>query len=153
MEIRVKAYAKLNLTLAVTGVRDGYHMLDSLVCTVDMFDLIKLKRRKDKLVSVEMHGRGTETLPYEKNNAVKAAEAFIKTFDTCGTDIKIFKNIPVGAGLGGSSADISGVINGMARLYGAGGAAQFAVGVDSDIMTASIKALIGALNKLLSVKK
>ena len=40
MEIRVKAYAKLNLTLAVTGVRDGYHMLDSLVCTVAMFDLI-----------------------------------------------------------------------------------------------------------------
>lgn len=35
----------------------------------------------------------------------------------------------------------------------AGGTAQFAVGVDSDIMTASIKALIGALNKLLSVKK
>ncbi len=131
MEIRVKAYAKLNLTLAVTGVRDGYHMLDSLVCTVDMFDLIKLKRRKDKLVSVEMHGRGTETLPYEKNNAVKAAEAFIKTFDTCGTDIKIFKNIPVGAGLGGSSADISGVINGMARLYGAGGAAQLKQLADS----------------------
>ena len=88
-------------------------------------------RRKDKLVSVEMHGRNTEALPYESNNAVKAAEAFIKAFGTGGVDIKIFKTIPVGAGLGGSSADISGVINGMARLYGAGGEKQLKELADS----------------------
>lgn len=121
MGVRVKAYAKLNLTLSVTGAENGYHMLDSLVCTVDLFDLIKLKKRKDGLVSVEMHGQGTETLPFEDNNAVKAAEAYIKKFGTCGADIKIFKNIPVGAGMGGSSADISGVLRGMAMLYGKGG--------------------------------
>jgi len=121
MGVRIKAYAKLNLTLAVTGVEDGYHVLDSLVCTVDLYDLIKLKKRKDNLVTVEMHGQDTETLPYEENNAVKAAEAYIKAFGTCGADIKIFKNIPVGAGMGGSSADISGVLRGMATLYGKGG--------------------------------
>lgn len=121
MSVRVKAYAKLNLTLDITGVKEGFHMLDSLACTVDLYDLIKLKKRKDGLVSVEMHGYGTETLPHEENNAVKAAEAYIKAFKTGGADIVIYKNIPVGAGMGGSSADIAGVLKGMARLYGRGG--------------------------------
>ena len=48
MTVRVKAYAKLNLTLSVTGVQNGYHMIDSLVCSVDLYDLIVLKKRKDK---------------------------------------------------------------------------------------------------------
>ena len=52
MGVRVKAYAKLNLTLAITGACAGYHTLDSLVCTVDLYDLIKLKKRKDNLVTV-----------------------------------------------------------------------------------------------------
>lgn len=124
MNASVKAYAKLNLTLCVTGIADGYHMLDSLVCSVDTFDLIKLKKRRDRLVGIEMHGRGTESLPFEENNAVKAAEAFMEKFGTNGADITVYKNIPVGAGLGGSSADISGVIRGMSRLYGAGGESE-----------------------------
>ena len=66
-------------------------MLDSLVCTVDIFDIIKLKKRKDKLVNIEMHGRGLELLPYEQNNAVKAAESFINCFGTDGADIVIYK--------------------------------------------------------------
>ena len=81
MGVRVKAFAKLNLTLAITGLKDGYHMLDSLVCTVDLFDLIKLKKRKDNLINVEMHGQGTESLPPEDNNAVRAAEAYVSAFD------------------------------------------------------------------------
>lgn len=120
MKVREKAYAKLNLTLSVTGVRNGYHMLDSLICSVDLFDLILLNKRKDKLVTVEMHGRGTELMPFEENNAVKAALKYIEKFGTNGVDIKIYKNIPLGAGLGGSSADAAGVIRGMGKLYGAG---------------------------------
>ena len=72
MNARVKAYAKLNLTLSVTGRAGGYHMLESLVCSVDLYDLVVLKKRRDSLVSVEMHGMGTELLPYEQNNAAKA---------------------------------------------------------------------------------
>lgn len=124
MEIREKAYAKINLTLDITGVKDGFHMLDSLVCTVDMFDLIKMRKRKDGQISIEMKGQGTEFLPPEKNNAYKAALAYTRAFETCGADITVFKNIPVGAGLGGSSADAAGVLRGMARLYGKGSYAQ-----------------------------
>lgn len=131
MAVRIKAYAKLNLTLSVTGSSGGYHMLDSLVCSVDLFDLIVLKKRKDDKVTIEMHGQDTELLPYEQNNAVKAAESYIKAFGTRGADIKIYKNIPLGAGMGGSSADAAGVLRGMTKLYGAGSEKQLKELADS----------------------
>ena len=124
MAVRIKACAKLNLTLSITGRQNGYHMLDSLVCSVDLSDLIVLKKRKDSLVTVEMHGLGTELLPFEQNNAAKAAQKYIEFFGTSGADIKIYKNIPLGAGLGGSSADAAGVIRGMGNLYGVGSEVQ-----------------------------
>ena len=77
MGARVKAYAKLNLTLAITGVNNGWHMLDSLVCSVDIFDLIKINKRRDGKINVQMRGMGLEALPPEQNNAYKAAKAYI----------------------------------------------------------------------------
>lgn len=115
--VKVKAYAKINLTLFVTGTENGYHMLDSLVSSVDLYDLIKIKKRRDKLVSVTMHGMGSETIPHESNNAARAAELFVERFQTTGADITVYKNIPMGAGLGGSSADAAGVLTGLAKLY------------------------------------
>ncbi|MDE7163467.1 MAG: 4-(cytidine 5'-diphospho)-2-C-methyl-D-erythritol kinase [Clostridia bacterium] len=115
--VRVKSYAKINLTLDITGVNGGYHTIDSVVASIDLYDLIAVKRRRDKLVSVTMHGEGSESIPYENNNAAKAAELFIARFGTDGVDITVWKNIPMGAGLGGSSADVAGVLNAMAKLY------------------------------------
>ncbi len=116
---KVKSYAKINLGLSITGRDNGYHSLESVVVTVDLCDVISIvKRKKDKLVGVTMSGLGSEQIPFESNNAVKAARAFIERYDTCGVDISIRKNIPMGAGLGGSSADISGVLRAMSRLFG-----------------------------------
>lgn len=117
MEVRVKSYAKLNLTLFVTGTGGGYHNLDSLVTSVDLYDLITLKKRKDKLVSVTMRGCGSESIAFEDNNAVKAAQAFVENYGTDGADIAVYKNIPMGLGLGGSSADAAGVLRGLSKLY------------------------------------
>ncbi len=114
-KVKIKSYAKINLTLEITGAANGYHTLDSLVTSVDLFDLIVLKKRKGKLSSVAVKG-GVGASEY--NNALKAAEAFSAIFDTDGAEIEIHPNIPVGAGLGSSSADIVGVLNGMAKLYG-----------------------------------
>lgn len=116
--VKIKAYAKINLTLEIVGSKGGFHLLDSLVASVDLFDLIVLKKRKDGLSSITMRGLNSETIPPEKNNALKAAELFSQKFGVNGADITVYKNIPMGAGLGGSSADASGVLNGMARLYG-----------------------------------
>ncbi len=115
--VKVKSYAKVNLTLEIVGTEGGYHLLDSLVASVNLYDTLVLKKRKDKLCSIFMKGLGTDISP-EENNALKAGEAFAKAFGTTGADITVYKNIPIGAGLGGSSADIAGVLNGMAKLYG-----------------------------------
>ena len=114
----MKSYAKINLSLDITGAEGGFHLLDSVVVTVDIADVIAVKKRKkDKLVGITMHGYGSENIPFDKNNAVKAAEAFIAKYDTCGVDITVWKNIPMGAGLGGSSADVAGVLRAMKKLF------------------------------------
>ena len=118
--VKLKSYAKINLTLEIKGIEGNYHLLDSLVASVDLFDYIVIKKRKGGLSFVTMKGMGSESIPPEKNNALKAAEAFSKRFETGGVDITIYKNIPIGAGLGGSSADVCGVLNGMAKLYNVG---------------------------------
>lgn len=114
---KVKSYAKLNLSLNVTGVSGGYHMLDSVVASINIYDTVCAKPRRDKLVNVYMHGKGGERIPPEKNNAVRAAERFVAQFQTNGADIEVYKDIPIGAGLGGSSADAAGVLNVLAKLY------------------------------------
>lgn len=114
---KVRSWAKLNLSLNISGVSGGYHLLDSVVCSVDICDTVCAKARRDTLVNVYMHGMGSESIPPEKNNAVKAGEAFVAAFGTRGADIDIYKDIPLGAGLGGSSADAAGVLNAMAKLY------------------------------------
>ena len=113
----MKSYAKLNLTLKITGVNGGYHTLDSVVASIDIYDLIVLRGRKDCQVTVTMHGCGSESIPPEHNNALKAARAFMQNYGTLGVDITVYKNIPLGAGLGGSSADSAGVLKGMAKLF------------------------------------
>ena len=117
--VKVKSYAKVNLTLDVVGTAGGYHLIDSLVASINLYDLVCVKKRKDNLISVSMHGMDSEGIPPEQNNAFRAGEAFVRRFSTKGADITVYKNIPIGAGLGGSSADAAGVLSGLARLYGA----------------------------------
>ena len=121
---KVRAYAKVNLTLEIVAREGGFHLLDSLVASVNVFDEIRLKKKKGKLSSIWMHGQGSEGIPPEKNNALRAAELYSETFGVDGADVEIFKNIPIGAGMGGSSADIAGVLVGMQRLYGGATDAQ-----------------------------
>lgn len=119
-KIKLKTPAKINLTLDVLGVTEGYHDIKSLVASIDLYDEITLRARKDSTIMLECTGINIDC-PIFNNNAYKAAQAFIKKFSTRGVDIKIKKNIPIGAGLGGSSADIAGVLNGMKKLYGVKG--------------------------------
>lgn len=114
----VKSYAKINLTLDIVGEREGFHLLDSFVTSLDLYNLVTVKKRKDKLVSGTMKGMGMDGVPFEQTTAAKVAEAFVEKFQTTGAEITIYENIPVGAGLGGSSADAAGVLRALCKLYG-----------------------------------
>ena len=116
-KVKQRAYAKINLTLEVVGQSEGYHLLDSFVASVDLFDVVTVKKRKDKQCTVRMRGLGSEEISTEKNNAWKAAKMFCEKYDVNGVDVTIEKNIPMGAGLGGSSADTAGTLNALAKLY------------------------------------
>ncbi len=118
-KLKIKANAKINLTLDVKGVKDGYHILKSLVASIDLFDEITLVSRKDKVINLYASGIPVDCPVYD-NNAYRAASAFIKEFDSNGVDIYLKKNIPLASGVGGSSADIAGILNGMKALYGLG---------------------------------
>lgn len=110
--MKVKVYAKLNLTLNVFPPVGGFHPIDSVVTSVNIWDVVEVKSRKDKKVKIKGF------LPTPDNIAYKTATAFMAQFDTLGVDITIKKGIPVGAGMGGSSADSAGVIYCMCKLFG-----------------------------------
>ena len=116
-KVHLRSYAKINLNLRVVGEQGGYHLLDSVVASIDMFDAISLSKRKDDKVTFRCSDPEIEMIAHEKNTAVRAARAFMEAFGTTGVDIDVHKGIPVGAGLGGSSADVAGVLCGMKKLY------------------------------------
>lgn len=108
LKTKVKVCAKLNLSLDVVGSRDGYHQLETLVCSINLCDKITVKESKEK--GVTLKEKGIKSGASEKeNNAYKTAEKYLLNNNEKGLDITIKKDIFVGGGLGGSSADIAGV--------------------------------------------
>ena len=122
--MRLAAHAKINLTLEVLGTRpDGYHELRSVVTTIPLHDDVELLDAPAGEMTVEMSGDGMEVphVPCEENLAVRAARALAAAAGVSrGVHIRIVKRIPVGAGLGGGSADAAAVLNGLNELWGMG---------------------------------
>lgn len=115
-KISLVAYSKINITFGILGQDEEtqLHQVDSYMQTIDWCDYVTLKVRSDDQCTSTWEGRETP----EDDTARKAAETFVAVFETNGVDITIQKRIPVGAGLGGSSADAAAVLRGMAMLFG-----------------------------------
>jgi 4-diphosphocytidyl-2-C-methyl-D-erythritol kinase len=112
--IQLKAYAKLNLALDITGKRpDGYHELDGIMQSISLHDTVTIKKADD--TSVEMDNVHVDL---HRNTAYKAATAFAELTGIKGARIAIQKRIPSEAGLGGASADAAAVLTGLNVLYG-----------------------------------
>lgn len=116
--IDCKIYGKINLSLCVTGKSEGYHTLDTVVLSVSKYNKVILKSRRDDKIIITFSGEyGYTPKRQADTNAYKAAKAFMDKFKTKGAYIEIVENIPSGGGLGGSSADIAGVLIGLKKLY------------------------------------
>lgn len=114
----VKSYAKLNIALKIVGEKDGYHMLDSVVSSVDKFDVITAKKRNDDKILITFTGKyGFTPKCQADTNAYKAVELFMKEFGVKGVDVTVKRNIPTAGGMGASSADIAGVLYALKKLY------------------------------------
>ncbi len=115
--MRLKARAKINWTLDIVGRReDGYHLMDMLMQPVTLADDVMLALTDE----ITLTTGGTPLLPAdEKHLAYRAALALKKhTGYPGGAAIRVEKHIPVGAGMGGGSADAAGVLVGLNRLWG-----------------------------------
>lgn len=125
----LKARAKINWTLDILGRRaDGYHQMDMLMQSVRLADTLWLEE-SDRL-TLEDAGQGfrTETgdgeacaapVPFDENNlVVKAARALQKAAGIQkGARMRLRKEIPSGAGMGGGSADAAAALIGLNRLW------------------------------------
>lgn len=117
--MKVNAYAKLNLTLDITGLReDGYHLLSSVMQEISLCDELDILVAKgDPEIRLKMHGID---IAARENTCYKAAEAFLTAFGIHNISVKIVvqKHIPVGAGLGGGSSDAAAVLKALNDLCG-----------------------------------
>lgn len=113
----VYAPAKINLFLEIINKRaDGYHNIESIMHTVSLFDTLEFSELKED--KIELICENTN-LPNDRTNLVyKAAEKFKEKYNiNTGIKIKLTKNIPMGAGLGGGSSDAAAVLNAMNKFW------------------------------------
>ncbi len=103
----VLAPAKLTLSLRITGVRpDGYHTVDAEMAALDFSDRLEIAAGESGLRMLDEAGNDLHGVARPGENLVECALAL------CGRQarVTVHKRIPVGAGLGGGSADAAAVL-------------------------------------------
>ncbi len=114
-EIRIPAYAKVNLRLDVLGKRaDGYHELRTIFHTVTLHDTLRFRPGRGN--AIELQIQGNEQLSQEsaeKNLVYRAVDALRRELKIRpGVQILLQKRIPAGRGLGGGSSDAAAALLG-----------------------------------------
>lgn len=110
--IEVVAPAKINLTLHVTGQRDdGYHLLDSYVCFAGIGDRLSFEKAGDTSLTV--------TGPFAKDVPEGPDNLILRAADLLGVTarIRLEKNLPLAAGIGGGSSDAAATLEALTSLY------------------------------------
>ena len=111
-----KAYAKINLGLKVLGRRpDGYHDILSVAQCVDLADVLYFKAASSDHLTCSLDGLSTGP----DNLVCRAVDAFRARLNRPIQSFRIHleKNIPIGAGLGGGSADAAAALRALNRFY------------------------------------
>lgn len=132
--------AKINLGLRVLRKRpDGYHDLATLMLPVPWCDVLELIAAHDRAEGIRLHVDGElDGCAAEDNLVVKALRMLERYIGRPlpPVDVYLKKQIPLGAGLGGGSADASFAIRGANELFGLGldsrQMAEVAAGVGAD---------------------
>ncbi len=117
MTMKEYAPAKINLFLDVIRKReDGYHDLGTVFQTVDAGDTVEATLREDG--EIHLTYNEPQNYPLESDLVFKAAKA-LKEYANCalGADIHLTKVMPLGAGLGGGSADAAATLRLLNRLW------------------------------------
>jgi 4-diphosphocytidyl-2-C-methyl-D-erythritol kinase len=117
--VRIRSYAKINLTLRVIGRRpDGYHDLRTVFQTLALHDTLTLTPRRGPFVLT----CATPSVPLDESNLVaKAAAALWRAIGGTGAPhgvaIALTKRIPLQAGLGGGSSNAAAALQALAQIW------------------------------------
>lgn len=118
MKIKIKAPAKINLTLDVLGKRpDNYHEVSTIMQAIDLYDIVTISDNDSNTVTLSCN---YPDVPCDDRNiCAKAAYRFFKycNMDVQGVHIDINKIIPTQAGLAGGSTDGAAVIVGLNAMF------------------------------------
>jgi 4-diphosphocytidyl-2-C-methyl-D-erythritol kinase len=118
-EIRIPAFAKVNLRLDILGKRpDRYHELRTIFQTISLHDDVTLRPSKSSGVSLRIQGNESLSLePVRKNLVYAAVDSLRRELKIrSGVEIDLRKKIPAGRGLGGGSSDAAAALRGYLRL-------------------------------------
>jgi 4-diphosphocytidyl-2-C-methyl-D-erythritol kinase len=118
-EIRIPAFAKINLRLDILGKRaDGFHELRTIFQTISLHDELRLRLSRHPGTRLTLEGdEALSREPYGKNLVYRAVEALRSELKTRGgVEIELRKKIPAGRGLGGGSSDAAAALLGYLRL-------------------------------------
>jgi 4-diphosphocytidyl-2-C-methyl-D-erythritol kinase len=118
--VLVRAPAKVNLFLEVLRRRaDGYHELTTLMLAVSLYDTLEFVERPEDSVSLSCD---LDTLSTGPDNLVCRAAELLRQRSGCrrGVSIRLWKRIPMAAGLAGGSSDAAATLAGLNRLWGLG---------------------------------
>ena len=118
-EVRIPAFAKINLRLEILGKRaDGFHELRTVFQAISLHDELRL--RTTGRPGITLTTLGNEALsaePARKNLVYRAVDALrLELKIRGGVEIELRKNIPAGRGLGGGSSDAAAALLGYLRL-------------------------------------
>jgi 4-diphosphocytidyl-2-C-methyl-D-erythritol kinase len=118
-EIRIPAFAKVNLRLDILGKRpDTYHELRTIFQTISLHDELRLRASKSSGICLNIQGSKSLSLePARKNLVYAAVDALQRELKIrAGVEIDLHKKIPAGRGLGGGSSDAAAALRGYLRL-------------------------------------
>lgn len=117
MEIKILSHAKINLTLEVLYRRfDGFHQVETVMQELRLADVLYLEDLPDGRIELICDH---PLLPADESNlAYRAAECFQSRYAPGkGVKIRLKKNIPLAAGLGGGSSNAAAVLKGLQVLW------------------------------------
>ena len=116
--VRIKAPAKINLSLSIIGKQAHFHEVEMVMTTIDLADYITISKISDSKKKIILKS-DFPGLPLGKTNLVyQAAELFMKHFGiTDSVEIEIEKNIPIAGGLAGGSSDAAATLRGLRDLF------------------------------------
>jgi 4-diphosphocytidyl-2-C-methyl-D-erythritol kinase len=120
-EVRIPAFAKINLCLDILGKRpDGYHELRTVFQTVSLHDELRLRVSRHPDISLSIKGNAVLSRePSQENLVYRAVDALRHALKIhSGVEMELRKTIPAGRGMGGGSSDAAAALLGYLRLTG-----------------------------------